>query len=323
MVGAMWSFAICLPLVIFAVPPPDGEEYQQVMGDLESLVENFATDDRPETIKSLARLLPIVGRYPNEVREDHTVSETLLQGWVILAGLYLAEGDTVAAEEVMDEAIRTARGQALPVREYGPKVNQLYKDRKEALVQAGLATITVDCEVPCKIVINERLLPEQSENLYLGTYRVWVKATTGDAPWKFHAVDLTNADIVATITYIDPTPPSRPEPVSIPDSSPKAQKRMLPRGAELAGIAAGVGLVIVGAVMLSFDGKCSNDKQLDPDTATDDTCPYIRETTPAGGALVGVGAGLLVVSGVMLSIDEVRIGHERGRQLMVGMSLRF
>jgi hypothetical protein len=317
----MWTSVICLPLMVFAAPPTDGEEYQQVIGDLELLVESFSTGDRPETIKSLERLLPIVSRYPDEVREDRTVSETLLQGWVILAGLYLAEGDIVAAYEVMDEAIRTARGQALPVREYGPKINQLYKDRKEALTQAGMATITVDCDVPCKVVINERLLSEHSESLFLGTYRVWVKATTGDVPWKFHAVDLTSADTVTTITYNDPTPRPQPEPIPIPvsksDSSPKA-KRMLPRGAEIAGIAAGVGLVIAGAVMLSFDGK---EHPTADGTPVEDR--YYYNTTPAGGALLGVGAGFLVVSGVMLSIDEVRIGRERGRQVMAGVSFRF
>jgi hypothetical protein len=322
MVGEMWTSAVCLPLVIFAVAPPENEEYQQSIGDLESLIENFSTADRPETIKSLERLLPILGRHPDEVRDDHTVSENLLQGWVILAGLYLAEGDTAAASEIMDEAIRTARGQALPVREYGPKVNQLYKDRKAALQEAGMGAITVDCEVACKVVINERLLPERSEKLFLGSYRVWVKAVEGDAPWEFHAVDLSSAGTVSTINYDDPTPPPPPPPPP-QDSPPPKVKRLLPRGAEIAGIATGVGLVIAGAVLLSFDGKCSVTKQPPTPDITPEACGNIYETTPAGGALLGVGAGLLVVSGVMISIDEVRVGRERGRQVMVGVSLRF
>jgi hypothetical protein len=325
MVGAMWTSAVCLPLLILTLAPPDaeGEDYQQAIGDLESLVEIFSTSDRAQTIKSLERLLAIVGRHPDEAREDHTVSETLLQGWVILAGLYLAGGDTVAASDVMDEAIRTARGQTLPVREYGPKVNQLYKDRKAALQELGMARITVECEVACKVVINERLLPERSEDLFLGTYRVRVKAAEGDAPWEFHSVDLTSAGTVATLTYKDPTPPE-PEPAPEPQPEPKPKaKRMLPRGAEIAGIAAGVGLVIAGAVLLSFDGKCSVTKQPPTSDITPEACGNIYETTPPGGALIGVGAGLLVVSGVMLSIDEVRVGRERGRQVMVGVSLRF
>jgi hypothetical protein len=320
MVDTMWTSAICLSLVVFAVSPPEGEEYQQVIGDLESLVENFSADDRPETIKSLERLLPIVGQYPDEVREEYIVSETLLRGWVILAGLYLAEGDEVAASEVMDEAIRTARGQALPVREYGPKINQLYKLRKELLVEAGMAVISVECEVPCQVVINERLIPERSENLLLGNYRVWVKATTGDTSWKFHAVELTSADTIVTITHAAPTPPPEPEPE--PESPPK-HKRMVPRGAQIAGIAAGVGLVIAGAVALSFHGKCSVTNQRPTLDSTPETCGDLYKSAPAAGALLGVGTGLLVVSGVMLSVDEVRVGHERGRQVMIGASFKF
>src|SRR5690606_14671371 len=273
------SLPFILPL-LFAPPPEDGS-YEQTASQLDFAVENFAGEDRPASIRALESLLDRVGQYPDEATS--TVPEKVLQGWIILAGLYLAEGDEAAATEVMDEAIRTARGQTLPVRAYGPKVNQLYKDRKDALQAAGMATIAVDCKVDCKIVINERLLSERSEKLFLGSYRVWIKATEGDTSWEYQEVELTAAEQVETIVYEDPSPIVEPPPIpdKPPEPSPKP-KRMLPRAAEIAGLAAGVGLVIAGAVMLSFDGKCDESKQRPTADTTPEECGNIYQTRPGG-----------------------------------------
>lgn len=316
-----FSLPIILPLLGFA-PPPEDADYEQAVAQLESAVENFASEDRQASIRALEDLLRLIGRFPDEASGDHRVPETVLQAWIILAGLYLAQGDEAAATEVMDEAIRTARGQALPVRAYGPKVNKLYQDRKDALQAAGMATIAIDCKVDCKIVINERLLAEPSETLFLGTYRVWIKATKGDAVWEYHEVELSAAEQLVTIVYEGPAPvEEEPPPLSLPP--PSKPKRMLPRAAEIAGIAVGVGLVVAGAVVLSFDGKCDKTKQPPTADSTPEECGSIYQTTAPGFSLVGVGGGLLVISGVLLSVDEVRVGRERGRQVMVGMSFKF
>jgi hypothetical protein len=313
------SFSLPLILSLLA-PPPDGKDYEQTTAELESAIENFASGDRQASIQALETTLDLAGRYPDHALRDHSVPGNVLQGWVILAGLYLAEGDATAAAKVMDQAIRVARGQTLPVHAYGPKVTQLYEDRIAALQAVGMATIEVDCETDCEIVINQRLLPEPREKLLLGSYDVWVKAREGNVPWEYHQVELSKADAVVTILYKGPAP----KPVaSVAPTMPNKPKRMLPRGVEIAGLAVGVGLAVAGAVLLSFDGKCDISKERPTADTTPEACGNIYESSPAGFSLVGVGGGLLFVSGVMLSVDEVRVGRARGHRAMFGVSLKF
>lgn len=278
MIDSMWASAIFLGFVGFGVAPPDHVAYQQAVGELQSVIESSVSEDRQAIIKALERLLDLVARCPDEVRSDDTVSETILRGWVILAGLYLAEGNEIAAREVMYQAIRAARGQTLPVREYGLVLNQLYQDCKASLETARMPTIAVDCGVDCNVVLSGRLLP---------------------------------------------APPRQPPPRRLPDSPAPKPTRMLPRGVELAGVAAAVGMIVAGAVLLSVDHKCETSRQPGPVRSFPEPCGHVHETRPGGVSLLGIGAGMLVVSGVSLSIDEVRVGRERGRQVMVGVSLKF
>ena len=207
------------------------------------------------------------------------------------------------------------------MRSYGPEVTDLYETRKQALQAAGMATLEFACEVECEHVINEQRSTTDSEALLLGAYRVWVKAAEQDAEWLYHEVELLEAGAVKTIAYQDPNPVEPPPP---PPPPPPPVKRTLPRAAEIAGIAAGVGLIIAGAVLLPLDGKCSNSKQVPTmDTTLEECGELIYETTAAAASLLGIGGGLLVVSGVLLSFDEVRVGRAKGQQVMLGVSLRF
>lgn len=220
----------------------------------------------------------------------------------------------------MDELIRTARDQVPPVRSYGPDVTNLHLQRQQALQAAGMATLRIECEVECEVVVNERRTSTE-ERLLLGPYRIWVKAKDATAPWERHTIELTEPDAVVTLTYENPTPIEAPPPPPPPPEPPK--NRMLPRGAEIAGMALGAGLAIAGAVLLAFDGRCSATKQYPNSNATAETCGDIYEMTAGGAALLGVGGGLLVVSGVLLSVDEVRVGRAKGHQAIVGLTVRF
>ena len=306
-------------LLLFAAPPE--QDYEQAITNLDAASENFAAEDRKGSIKALEDGIDLASRYPDEAPEDNTVPASMLRARVVLVRLYIAEGDDEAARETMDELIRTAGDQTPPVQSYGPEVSQLYQDRKTALDAQGLATIELDCKVACDIVINERRVSEQRKELMPGAYRVWVKASEGEHDWEYHEVALDSAGAVQTIVYEDPTPPAPPPPA--PPPPPPEPKRMLPRAAEIAGLAVGVGLLVTGAVLLSFDGKCSKTNARPTDMSTQDECGDLLETTVSGFSLVGVGGGLLVVSGVMLSIDEVRVGRAKGRQVMLGVSMRF
>jgi hypothetical protein len=304
--------------LFFAAPNAD---HERATAELQAAVENSTREDRQAAIAALADAIAHATEHPDQASSD--VPEPVLEARVILIRLYLAEQNTQAAQAAMDDLIRTARGQIPPVRSYGPEVTQLYQQRKDALQTAGMATLAFACEVECERTINERRSVADSEELFLGTYRVWIKAAEPDAEWEYREVELVEPGAVKTIPYENPNPvqltltPPPPPPAS-------SKERMLPRAAEIAGAAAGVGLAIAGAVLLSLDGKCSESKQVPTMDTTKDECgDTIYETTAGGASLLGIGGGLLVISGVLLSIDEVRVGRAKGRQVMVGATFKF
>lgn len=309
---------LLLPIFLGMLTPPE-QDYEQATAGLQTAIDNSTVEDRKAAIAALGDAIALHGQYPDQASSN--VPESVLEARVILIRLYLAENDSPAAHAAMDDLIRTAGGQTPPVRSYGPEVTELYETRKAALQGVGMATLEVDCEVECDVVINERR-STGSEKLFLGGYRVWVKATGADASWEYHEVDLLEAGSAKTIEYKDPTP--SPD-VVVKDSPPPTQprKRMLPRAAEIVGLAAGVGLVVTGAVLLSFDGKCSTTKQVPPEDITLEECGRVYDSLPAGAALIGVGGGALLLSGVFLGVDEVRVGRAKGQQVMVGVTLRF
>lgn len=303
-------------LLLFA--PPEGD-HEQAAADLQAAVEHSTDEDRQAAIAALADAIEHQAQYPDAASSE--LPESVLQARVILIRLYLAEQDTQAAQQAMDDLIRSARDQTPPVRSYGQEVVDLYQARDDVLHAAGMATLEFACERECTHVINERQSTAASEQLLLGTYRVWIKAAEQDAEWVFHEVELAEPDTTKTISYADP---KRVE-IALPPPAPATPpKRMLPRAAEITGVAAGVGLIIAGAVLLSLDGKCSKTKQAPSmDTTMQDCGDTIYETTISGASLLGIGGGLLMVSGVLLSVDEVRVGRVKGQQVMLGATLRF
>jgi hypothetical protein len=313
---------LLLPLFL-AVAPPE-QDYGQATAQLQTAVENSTGEDREAAIAALAEAIALQGQYPDEASAN--VSEPVLEARVILIRLYLAEKNLEAAQAATDDLIRTARGQAPPVRSYGREVTELYEKRTTALQAAGVATLEIDCKVACDMIVNERRSTTASEDLLLGAYRIWVKAAGSDASWEYHEVELVEPGTVTTVVYEDPNPPAVAEnapPPPPPPPPPQEKKRMLPRGAEITGALVGVGVAVVGAVLLTFDGKCSVSKEIATPDMTPEECGKVYNSIAGGASLIAVGGGLLLVSGVMLSVDEVRVGREKGRQVMVGVTLRF
>ncbi len=308
-----------IPLTLLFAPPSEDPSHAQASADLQAAIDNSTAVDRPTAIATLASALERWAQFPEAAQP--TIPEPVLEAHVILIRLYLAEGDTQAAEQAMDELIRTARDQVPPVRSYGLEVTNLHSQRQQVLQAAGTATLRIECEVECEVVINERSTSSE-ERLLLGPYRIWVRAKNGTASWEQHTVELTEPDAVVTLTYEDPNPIEAPPPPP-PPREPEKKQRMLPRGAEIAGVAVGAGLLVAGAVLLAFDGRCSATKQHPDSNSTLETCGDIYEMTAGGAALLGVGGGLLVVSGVLLGVDEVRVGRARGHQAIVRFKLRF
>lgn len=357
MIALLTTAALALTLSIGA-PAPEPEDYEDALGQLGSAVGEFMSLEREHAIEELERSLAQVSEFPDGPLAGQPAPAVIIDAWVILAGLYLAERDLEAAKSAMDEAIRTARGQPLAVQSYGPKVSKLYQERFAALQAAGMAEISVDCDDACTVVINERLLSGTREQLLLGSYRVWVKRGDGEGGWKAYTIDLTSPDTVVVVpapatqagTASEPEAPVLPESETAPVDAPSVaavtsvraherpsvslpapireqprppQRRMIPRGVEIAGVTAGVGLMIIGGLLLSYDGKCEYDNRRPSATTSEGQCGDIYETSAAGGSLLGIGTAVLATATAFLTIDEIRIGRARSPRVMLGLTWQF
>src|SRR5690349_3054722 len=124
------NFLILLGFLI--APPSESEKsFTQASADLQAAIDNATMEDRAAAIASLSSAIERYSHYPEEAQS--TVPESVLEARVILVRLHLAEGNTQAAEQAMDELIRTARDQVPPVASYGPEVTNLYQQREQAL----------------------------------------------------------------------------------------------------------------------------------------------------------------------------------------------
>lgn len=260
-----------------------------------------------------------------EFGSDPDALETVARARLALAWVHLARNQPDQAEAAMDEAIRSAMGKSIPAGSFGPDVLELHDRRKLALQAGGTASIEVDCD-RCQVIINEHRSPNPSEPLVLGEYRVWVTSRDGVLEPARFDVELATAGGVQTRAF-GPVETANPEPdgdaaIAVTDTGPNDRKRMLPRWAEILGATAGVGLIVSGVVLNSLHGKCQGDAS-NGDPTDPVACPNLYENHPQDYVLMGVGGGLVALSGVFLTVDEVRVGRARGRQAMMTWTVRF
>ncbi|WP_219908081.1 hypothetical protein [Enhygromyxa salina] len=199
----------------------------------------------------------------------------------------------------MDEAIREAMGAEVRAELFGPSLTELYEQRVAALDELGRADLLVTCAKPCRIYINETAIPpDQTPNVPLGSYRVWVEDPTGELPRKREVVELTEADEVYEVTFA---------PVVLPPSSsrpPSASPRIMPRGAEITLLVIGAGLTATGAVLAA-----TNDTKVGP--------------MIAGALSLAVGAGLGTCGAITLTIDERARRRGAAHQATLTWTMQF
>ncbi|GEM_PF-2228104 len=313
------SLSLVLPTLLsisLLFAPAEGTDYARALSELDTAIANSASADRDAALEALERAIEASEGFPDEAAARPQLPQSLLEGRVVLVRLYLAQGDRAEASEAMDALIRLAADQPAPVNSYGPQVSDLYADRRAALYARGRASIAVSCAVDCDVVVNQRLIHSPQVMLPLGTYQVWIRARAGPAAWEHHEVTLDTADLETALYYANPNP----IPVEFDDAGPtepKPERRLLPRGAELAGLGVGLGLIVAGALLAGLHGQCKDDPP------NKDYCDDFYESRNSGLSLLGVGGGLLVVSGVLLGIDEVRVGKARATQVTLGVTLQF
>jgi hypothetical protein len=93
----------------------------------------------------------------------------------------------------------------------------------------------------------------------------------------------------------------------------------MPRWAEVVLMSAGAVAIGTGATLWAINHKCPDfsNPMLEPQ------CPRVYYTQAAGIATVAAGGALFLTGTVMLTVDEVRIGRERGNTVALTYTLRF
>ncbi|NVB40031.1 hypothetical protein G6O69_19455 [Pseudenhygromyxa sp. WMMC2535] len=298
-------------LLLFA-PVEQSPGYQEALTRVEEA--NIEVNRDPESnYAMLAEALEQLGDFEAELSDDAEAQEIVQLSMLNLARALLVADDAQAAV-VMDEAIRASQGQPMPVERFGPTLVEFHDERLAALEAEGRAELQVVCALPCEVAIDER--PADTDaSLFLGSYRVRVISADGSLPPERHTLELDRANDVEVIEF-----PLAGLPSDEPPPPPPPYQRMMPRWAEIGLTVVGIGAIVGGGVALSFDGKCP--KKLDPiDDAAD--CPSLYESTVPGFVAIGVGAVTTLVGGVMLTVDEVRLGRHKGRQVSLSWTLRF
>jgi hypothetical protein len=142
------------------------------------------------------------------------------------------------------------------------------------------------------------------DNLYLGIYRVWIEQGSGDstqAHIEWVKLSEPNQTVVVEL-------PSRPAKEAAHDSAPNAaheRERLMPRAAEIALLVVGSTAVTVGGLTLGIRGSPANGRQI------------------LGVTMTGIGGAALLLGGISLAVDEVRLGNARGQQALINWRLNF
>lgn len=307
-----------LPLVLSTLLLEPPTTYEQAQLDLEQATVSVADVTPEQAIAALQAAIAESIRHGDELRNDVELPERLARARLTLAWAYLAAGDEAMASTTMDIAICSAGARPLPLSGLGPDIRKLHDVRRKQLEAQGTATIVVDCD-GCEVVIDEIGASNPSEPLLLGSHRVWLFDPSGALEPRFQDVDLAQPDTPVELVYRPAARRSKSKPER--EREPTKPPTRVPRWAKLTAMGVGVGLLVVGGVLLSLDGKCRNG---DAATAENlDACPRVWTNAAPGYGLIAAGGGVLLGASVWLSIDEVRANRARATSAMVGWTMRF
>ncbi|WP_146158357.1 hypothetical protein [Enhygromyxa salina] len=297
-------------------PPAPAVSPEQGHQDYEAALEGVRTAQRmanenPQAGSAKLRdaLVRLHGM-PAMLANDPEGRDVRTMAQLTLARSLLAADDADGARDAMDEAIRTARGDPLPTKQFGPGLTALHKERAGALAKLGTGTITVQCNIPCRVHIDERPTKLTTDALVPGSYRLWIEASDGSQLAYAKTVEV-EADQTASIEYGERII------VVPPPETAKPFKRIMPRWAEVVLMSAGAVAVGTGAALWAIDGTCPNG--IDP--TNEAACPQIYTTKVAGIVTVAVGGALLLGGTVTLAVDEVRLKRQPDRAAATGTAV--
>jgi hypothetical protein len=297
-----------------AVEADGDEEAREYQTSLERVrtAQRMANEDPQRGAVQLRDALNLLLDFCPQLARDPEGQDLRTMALLTLARALLATDDAQGAREVMDDAIRTSRGDPLPAKQFGPGLAALYKERSGVLNKQETGAIEVDCKVPCRVYINERPTQKKADGLVPGTYRVWVESTKGDEAPLQKLVDV-GPGLVVPLEF-------GTAPEVIDDGRPKSKsKRIMPRWAEIVLMSAGAAAIGTGAALWAIDGRCPDGA----DPTDTDACPRVYITKTAGIATLAAGGAVLLTGTIMLTVDEVRVGRQRGSEVALTWTLRF
>jgi hypothetical protein len=325
----------CLLAMTLLWGPPDAglepDEYARAVAAVGDAMVEINTD--PEQGSAKLRLaLERLWEFAPLLAEDPTALEQRTLAELALARAELARGDRYAAAATIDASLEALGGRPLDTERLGPSLGALVEERAQALRARGVARLRVECSVACRVLVDERNAGDvdaagsaRELTVPLGRHRVWVEAITEpDLPPLRTTVALDSADARVTLAYpevVAPPPSVTPGRRSDADKfeMPGPRARVAPRWVEVSALATGTAALIAGAVLMAIDSECP--RGADPKDVV--ACPELYDTRTAGIALVSAGAAAALTGGVMLVVDETRIGSRRGQELGLVWTARF
>jgi hypothetical protein len=322
-----WIFAMSLLL-----DPPDAgsanDEYANAVAAVADAMVEINTD--PEAGSTKLRLaLERLWEFAPLLAEDPAAHELRTFAELALARAELARGDRYAASATIDASLEALGGRPLDIESLGPSLGALVEERTQALQARGVARLRVECSVACRVLVDERNAgdvdtPGSARELSvpLGQHRVWVEAIAESEHEPLRttiALDSADARVSLAFPKVEPPVPSilESEPRKLELLGPR--NRVAPRWVEVAALASGGAALVAGAVLWAMDSHCP--RGADPNDVV--ACPELYDTRAAGIALVGAGVAAALTGGVMLTVDETRVGSRRGHELGLVWTARF
>lgn len=311
-------------------------DYASAVATLEQALVEVNTN--PDTgIVALSAALDALGGFAPALASDPETRELRVMAELALARAQLASGDRYAASATVDATLETLGDIPLDTAALGPSLGALVEERQRLLDARGQARLRVTCAQPCRVLVDERNIgevehPGSARELAvpLGHHRVWVEPlddATLDS-WR-GSLELDTAETTTELHYPraaagNEAPAPRLTTDDARDRPPTLargdrQRRVAPRWAEITTLSVGVAALAAGAIMWGLDSRCPGGA--DPNDPL--ACPQLYDTKAAGIALVSTGFVATLTGGVMLVVDETRVGDRRGRELALVWTTRF
>jgi hypothetical protein len=319
------------PISVFALSlffGPEDDEYAAAVAAVADAMVEINTDPEQGSARLRAALERLWDFAPM-LAEDPAALEQRTLAEFALARAELARGDRYAAAATIDASLEALGGRPVDTERLGPSLGALVEERAQALQARGSARLRIECDVPCRVLVDERNagdveVPGSARELAvpLGRHRVWVEDLSRSEGEPLRTtVALDSADALATVTYPEAEVPPASRVRSSDDDfrMPGPIKRVAPRWLEVSALAVGGAAVVAGAVLWAIDSRCP--RGADPNDVV--ACPELYDTRVAGITLVAAGGAAALTGGVMLVVDETRLGDHRGREVALVWTARF